>query len=69
MILDILHVKKENSEQLNFLLSVEAISSKVKHYFTVIWSADKASITLSNSGDLGKDSEEQETTAYFCVHF
>ena len=37
--------------------------------FSVIWSADKACITLSNSGDLAKDSEEQETTAYFCDHF
>ena len=30
---------------------------------------DKACITLSNSDDLAKDSEEEKTTAYFCDHF
>ena len=29
----------------------------------------QTSITLSNSGDLAKDSEKQETSAYFCDHF
>ena len=47
-------------------LSVEAIQLK---HFRILWSADKyLCITLSNSGDLAKDSEEQETTAYLCVH-
>ena len=43
-------------------LSVEAFRSKLKHFHC------KTCITLSDSDDLAKNSEEQETTAYFCDH-
>ena len=52
-------------------LSVEAIRSKLKHFHSYMISRQGLyiCITLSNSGDLAKDSEVQETKAYFCDHF
>ena len=52
-------------------LSVEAIRAKLRHFHSYMTSRQGLyiCITLSNSGDLAKDSEEQETTAYFCDHF
>ena len=53
-------------------LSVEAIRSKLKHFHCYMISRQGLyiCITLSNSGDLANDSEEQETIAgYFCDHF
>ena len=52
-------------------LSVEAIRAKLRHFHSYMTSRQGLyiCITLSNSGDLAKDSEEQETTAYYSDHF
>ena len=61
----------KNDDYSVFAHAFEGIRSKIKHFHSYMNSRQGLyiCITLSNSGDLAKDSEKQETTSYFCDHF